>query len=98
MLEDLGGFPALVALLMLVGTGLAAWLRRRENRANVWARTFNDMAATVESLSSALDDERARRRAIEDELEELREGIRVLIRQLARAGIEPEWEPGDAGD
>jgi gamma-glutamyl:cysteine ligase YbdK (ATP-grasp superfamily) len=90
MFIDVGGVTTFLAIAMALATAVGWYLRRRETRANVWAATFNDMAATVDSLSSALDEERARRRAIEDELEELREGIRVLIRQLA---AEPDWEP-----
>lgn len=72
MLVDLGAFTTILAFLMASGTGLAWYLRRRETRASTWAQTFSDMATTVDSLSSALDEERARRRLIEDDVAELK--------------------------
>jgi phage shock protein A len=60
------------------------------------------MASTVGELSQALDDERERRRQIEDELEQLKvrmadweRGTRRLIEQLCALDVVPDWEPGD---
>jgi phage shock protein A len=60
------------------------------------------MANTVRDLSQALDEERERRRQIEDELEQLKarmseweKGTRRLIEQLCALDVVPDWEPGD---
>lgn len=95
MFIDVDAVTAILAAMMALSTAIGVVLRRRETRANTWAATFSDMANTVGELSQALDEERARRRIIENKFEKLRKGVRVLIGQLSNAGIVPKWEPGD---
>lgn len=109
-LINIGGF------LLLISGAVLAWRTFFYGRRKTDAETENTLALTVANLgvevarlTKDLDEERQKRRALEDEFEamkdehamlkqlnaSMRKGIKVLTKQLTASGIKPEYSLPD---
>ncbi len=87
----------LVALIgsPILSVAVAGIMSRRKDEATAAEIITKAAGGLVLSLGDRMDDLEKKSDKQEKEIENLRRGVRLLIRQIEAAGLVPVWHPGD---
>ena len=89
--------PVLIALVgsPILSAIIVAVLNRKQTEATAAEIITKAAGGLVLSLGERMDDLEKKSDKQEQEIRNLRRGVRMLIRQIEAAGLVPVWHPGD---